>query len=113
MSEEDEYLRKYKPEGEDAHYYECVSCGCGPDGSYTFSEFGLCLGCLQKWKKKVPRQLQPYVGRVFLFGMDRHKKIAEKAKFIKITEEKPACPCEGKEINRRQIIYKEVSIYEQ
>jgi hypothetical protein len=107
--EEDEYLRKYKPEGEDTHYYECVSCGCGPDGSLVFSEFGLCLNCMSKYRKKIPRKMEAHLGRLLLYGKNKkHTPEDFKDRFHKITEER--CSIEGKQISRHQIVYMEVRL---
>ena len=106
MNEEDEYLRKYKPEGEDAHYYACVACGCGPDGSLIFSEFGLCLKCVEGYRKKIPRRMEAHLGRLLLFGKNKKDIPAEiKERFHRITE--AGCKVEGKDIAKHKPIYKE------
>jgi hypothetical protein len=109
MSKEDEYLRRYKPEGEDAHYYECISCGCGPDGSLVFTEFGLCLNCVNKYRKKIPHKMEAHLGRLLLFGKIKEDIPADvKERFHRITKEE--CKIEGKEIGKQKPIYKEVCL---
>ena len=66
MKKMDEYLREYKPKDAPCHYSECLKCGTC-DLSYALSEFGICLKCWNKYKKKIPRELRIPFGRMLLF----------------------------------------------
>ena len=61
----DEYLRSYKPKDDPSHYEKCLKCG-GHDASYVLLEFGLCLKCWGKYKKKIPRDIKIALGRILL-----------------------------------------------
>lgn len=63
---EDEYLKEYKPKKAPCHYEKCEKCG-GYDMSFVLAEFGLCLKCWNKFKKKIPGNLRVPLGRMLLF----------------------------------------------
>jgi len=105
---EDTYLRKYKPEGEDFHYFECAACGKETDGSLLFSEFGICLNCWNKLKYLVPENLKPNLGRIFLYMARKHKQqlLEQKKDEKKFTViKKEDFKCEGKHIGNKQPTY--------
>jgi len=72
MPEKDDYLQNYKPKDAPCHYPECVKCGKN-DASFVLVEFGICLKCWMKVKKKIPRCLVIPVGRLLLFDKERNK----------------------------------------
>ena len=68
----DEYLKEYKPKDAPCHYDECVKCG-GHDASFTLAEFGLCLKCWSKYRKKIPGDVKIPLGRMLLYGKNMVK----------------------------------------
>jgi len=61
-----EYLQEYKPKDAPCHYSECLKCG-NNDLSFVLPEFGLCLKCWNKYKKKIPRDIRIPLGRMLLY----------------------------------------------
>lgn len=62
----DEYLKNYKPKDDPFHYEKCKKCG-GHDLSFVLLEFGICLKCWEKFKRKISRDLHIPLGRMLLF----------------------------------------------
>ena len=67
----DEYLKSYKPKDAPCHYEKCLKCGKS-DGTFVLSEFGLCVRCWSKYKKKIPRAVLIPLGRMLLYYKDRN-----------------------------------------
>lgn len=61
-----DYLREYKPKNAPDHYENCLKCG-EHDASYVLLEFGICLKCWGKYKKKIPRDVKIPLGRILLY----------------------------------------------
>jgi hypothetical protein len=68
----DDYLKEYKPKDAPCHYQECLRCGKGPDLSFFMSEFGLCLKCWRKLRRKIPKNLDIPLGRILLWNKEKH-----------------------------------------
>lgn len=68
----DEYMKDYKPKDAPCHYQYCLNCG-GHDLSFSLGEFGLCLRCWDKLRKKIPKKAEVPFGRMLLFGNNKLK----------------------------------------
>jgi len=64
----DEYLREFKPKDAPCHYDKYLNCG-GHDMSLVLAEFGLCLKCWGRYKKKIPRDIRIPFGRMLLYKL--------------------------------------------
>lgn len=71
-----EYLRDFKPKDAPSHYHECLWCH-GHDASYVLLEFGICLKCWGKFRKKIPMKIHNAIGRMFLYYRSKEDEICQ------------------------------------